>query len=136
MARIIIAGLLLLITSTATADIYFLAKYQPFGGVSYHWNGGQDWSYQRNDLQFGVGWVDYIVDERIKLSLRDYLVLDPSVGLIGIAGSAVISLGNILKFKDEYNYRWYDGSDGDYGYTIGSGYIHKGCFEIEMPLKF
>jgi len=121
------------IVTFAKADVYLLASYVPIGNTSWEWRGGQDWVYSKTNIMVGVGWVERFNDE-LKLSTRQYLVVDGKVGATGITGNFTVSLGEVLKVSYGYNYRWYDGSDGDYGYATGKGLIQKVKLDIEVPI--
>jgi hypothetical protein len=133
--KALIVGMIiaLAIVTFAKADVYVLARYQPVGAINWHYNGGQDWVYTKTNLQAGIGWVNQF-DNGIKLSTRQYVVFDDQVGATGITGNVVLSLASALKFKYEYNYRWYDGSLGDYGYGTGNGMTHKVQIDLEIPI--
>lgn len=121
------------IMTFAKADVYMLAKYTPIGSVSWQHNGGQDWMYQKNAVQVGLGWGNKF-SEDITLSTRQYLVIDGDVGPTGAAGNVALTLGGAITVKYEYNYRWYDGSEVDYGYATGGGIINKVILDIVIPI--
>ena len=119
--------------STSHSTVFLAASYVPVGGVEWHWNGGQDWAYERTDATVGFGWRG-TNNLQQTLVFTQTLLLNPDVGLTGTESVLKMDVGKVFFVEYAVRYRWYAGSGGDYGYATGAAITHNLRLHVEVPL--
>ena len=115
-------------------QVFLVGSYVPIGAIAWDYVSNQNWLYTRQDAKLGLG-VVVMLPQKFRISARQYVILDDKIGIPGITGATTLHVDDgVLKLTYSYYYRWYCGSESDYGYAAGPGIAHRLALDLAIPL--
>jgi hypothetical protein len=119
------------IGEASNISIFLDAEYSPFGAESFERQNNY-WIYSKTGTYVGLSEEIVLFSDHV-LNISQFADIGNNC-FLGIAGRAELVIQQSLFITYDCTYREYIGTEHGYGYSTGTGYIHKLMFKMKIKL--